>query len=149
MRARAVALFCGLLFGSGLIISGMTRPDKVIGFLDVLGGWDPSLAFVLAGATGTHMLLRPVTRRLAPQMVVQGTPATVAVDRELLGGAALFGVGWGLGGYCPGPALASAAPALESTALFLVPMLVGMGLHTAYARWQSQPPSQGGTTQPA
>ena len=128
------ALGSGILFGSGLVISGMTQPTKVIGFLDVLGGWDPTLAFVLAGATGTHMLLRTLVKWLAPANVARGTPAGAGVDRNLLVGAALFGGGWGLGGYCPGPALTAAGPALESALFFVVPMLVGMGMHSAYRR---------------
>ena len=69
VRGAGVGLLCGALFGTGLILSGMTRPDKVIGFLDVLGEWDPSLLLVLAGATGTHTMLRPLARRLAPEAV--------------------------------------------------------------------------------
>ena len=135
-RTLLVAFMAGLVFGSGLVISGMTQPTKVIAFLDVLGGWDPTLAFVLAGATGTHMVLRPVVKRLAPINVARATPTATAVDRSLLAGAVLFGGGWGLGGYCPGPAITAVGPALDSALFFVVPMLVGMGLHSAYRRWQ-------------
>ena len=135
--ALIVSLVAGLIFGSGLVISGMTQPTKVIGFLDVLGGWDPTLAFVLAGATGTHMLLRPVVQRLAPETVARGTPTRTGVDRNLLVGAGIFGGGWGLGGYCPGPAVTATGPALESALFFVIPMLVGMGMHSAWSRWQT------------
>ena len=136
-RTLIVALLSGLIFGTGLVFSGMTQPTKVIGFLDVLGGWDPTLAFVLAGATGTHMALRPLLQRLVPEQVAAGTPSSTAVDPKLLTGAALFGIGWGLGGYCPGPAVTAVLPALKTTMLFVGPMLVGMGLHRAFTAMQT------------
>ncbi len=128
-RDIGISLLSGLIFGAGLVVSGMTRPDRVIGFLDLLGGWDPTLAFVLAGATGTHMLLRPLIQRLAPDQVKAGTPTRSRLDKELLLGAALFGAGWGLGGYCPGPAVTAALPALGDTLIFGVAMVGGMSLH--------------------
>ena len=128
-RDIGISLVAGLIFGAGLVVSGMTRPDRVIGFLDLLGGWDPTMAFVLAGATGTHMLLRPLTQRLAPEQVKAGTPTRSRLDKELLLGAALFGAGWGLGGYCPGPAVTAALPALGDTLVFGVAMVGGMALH--------------------
>ena len=137
--ALVASLVAGLIFGAGLVISGMTQPTKVIGFLDVLGGWDPTLMFVLAGATGTHMLLRPLVQRLAPETVARGTPSATVIDRKLLAGAVLFGGGWGLGGYCPGPAVTAAGPALESAMYFVVPMLVGMGLHSVWQRRETAP----------
>ena len=125
-RTLVVALVSGLLFGAGLVISGMTDPTKVLSFLDLLNGWDPTLAFVLAGATGSHMLARPLLRRWFPAQVAAGTPSRVSLDRPLLVGAALFGVGWGLGGYCPGPALTATLPALGSTLVFVAAMVAGM-----------------------
>ena len=133
-RLVGVALISGLLFGAGLTVSGMTRPDKVIGFLDVLGGWDPTLVFVLAGATGTHLLLRPIASRLAPERVAAGTPSPRTIDRRLLLGSGLFGVGWGLSGYCPGPVVTATLPGASMTAVFLLSMLAGMGLWSQVSR---------------
>jgi uncharacterized membrane protein YedE/YeeE len=125
-RILAVSFLSGLLFGAGLVISGMTDPTKVIGFLDVLNGWDPTLAFVLAGATGSHMAARPLLKRKVPERVAAAVENKVDIDQQLLVGAAVFGVGWGLGGYCPGPAVAAVIPALGSTLIFVVSMVVGM-----------------------
>jgi uncharacterized membrane protein YedE/YeeE len=125
-RILAVSFLSGLLFGAGLVISGMTDPTKVIGFLDVLNGWDPTLAFVLAGATGSHMAARPFLKRKVPERVAAAVENKVDIDQQLLVGAAVFGIGWGLGGYCPGPAVAAVIPALGSTLIFVVSMVVGM-----------------------
>lgn len=124
----------GVIFALGLALSGMTQPEKVIGFLDVTGAWDPSLAFVMVGAIGVHgVLVRLIGKR--PRPVFAGefvTPPSTAVDRRLLLGAALFGLGWGIAGYCPGPALVatSALPA----AVFVVCMVVGVALHRRLPR---------------
>lgn len=125
-REIIVAVVCGTLFGAGLVISGMTDPTKVIGFLDLLNGWDPTLAFVLAGATGTHMIARPFLIRKVPERVKAGMESKTVIDRPLLVGAALFGIGWGLGGYCPGPALTAVIPAMSTTLIFVIAMMVGM-----------------------
>lgn len=125
-REMIVAIVCGTLFGAGLVISGMTDPTKVIGFLDLLNGWDPTLAFVLAGATGTHMIARPLLIRKVPEKVKAGMESKTVIDRPLLVGAALFGIGWGLGGYCPGPALTAVIPAMGTTFIFVIAMMVGM-----------------------
>lgn len=122
------ALGSGLLFGVGLALSGMMDPEKVLGFLDLAGTWDPSLAFVLAGAVGvsaagyalTTWMERPV---LAPRFEV---PTNRRIDTRLLAGAALFGIGWGLAGFCPGPALAGLSLGLPQVALFVAAMLCGM-----------------------
>jgi len=125
-REMIVAIVCGTLFGAGLVISGMTDPTKVIGFLDLLNGWDPTLAFVLAGATGTHMIARPFLIRKVPEKVKAGMESKTDIDRPLLAGAALFGIGWGLGGYCPGPALTAVIPAMGTTFIFVIAMIAGM-----------------------
>ena len=125
---RVVAALAGLLFGIGLAISGMIDPLKVIGFLDVSGDWDPSLACVMGGAIPVAWLgFRMGARRNAPlfEGVFRG-PKSKFVDRDLLLGAALFGVGWGLGGLCPGPAVAVFGFGLWQTWLFLFAMLGGM-----------------------
>lgn len=122
----------GLLFGFGLTISGMLDPARVLGFLDIAGGaWDPTLVFVLAGAVGvTAIGYGLVGRRAAP---VYGErfelPPTKEIDVRLVGGAAMFGVGWGLVGYCPGPAIASIGFAGTSAAIFCLAMVGGMLIH--------------------
>lgn len=124
------ALITGLIFGLGLIISGMADPAKVQNFLDVAGHWDPSLAFVMGGAIAIALpgfkLLRG---RDAPLFAERfGWPEKVSLDKRLIGGAAIFGIGWGLGGFCPGPAL-TALPLAASGTLFFVPtMLIGIVL---------------------
>ena len=125
-------LVAGGLFGTGLAISGMTDPARVIGFLDVFGKWDPALAFVMAGAVATYGLgtfaLRKASHRdaLQPEGLKLPTTRSEPIDRRLVMGAAIFGVGWGLSGFCPGPALANLG-ALRIEALVFAPaMLVGM-----------------------
>jgi uncharacterized membrane protein YedE/YeeE len=132
-----VALVAGLLFGAGLTISHMVNPAKVLNFLDVAGRWDPSLAFVLAGATGTAALgFRLARRRAAPLFATAFQLSTARdIDRRLVIGAAIFGVGWGLVGLCPGPAIAALALEASSVALFVLAMLIGMVAFRAQAAW--------------
>jgi uncharacterized membrane protein YedE/YeeE len=124
----AVALVAGLLFGVGLGVSGMARPTKVLAFLDVAGAWDPTLAFVMIGAIGIHALAVLVAKRRRAPLGGQafGWPDVTAIDMPLVAGSALFGVGWGLGGYCPGPALLGAASGNLGAAVFVVAMVAGM-----------------------
>jgi uncharacterized membrane protein YedE/YeeE len=123
-----VAFASGLLFACGLGISGMAQPAKVVGFLDVAGEWDPSLAFVMVGAIATHALsYRLIVRRPSPILAIQfDVPMSRAVDASLVAGAALFGIGWGLGGFCPGPALVSVGGATGAALVFVPAMVVGM-----------------------
>ncbi len=125
------ALGSGLLFGLGLALSGMMDPEKVLGFLDVVGLWDSSLAFVLGGAVGVSALGYAAKARMArPAFAPRfDVPTNPRLDARLLAGAALFGVGWGLAGLCPGPALAGLSLGLPQIALFVVAMLVGMAVH--------------------
>jgi uncharacterized membrane protein YedE/YeeE len=121
-------ILTGALFGAGLALSGMLNPAKVAGFLDLFGVWDPSLAFVMGGGVIANFIgHRIVTRRAAP---VFGSgfviPTRSDIDSRLLIGAALFGVGWGLAGLCPGPAIASILMAPGEVALFVLMMLVGL-----------------------
>jgi uncharacterized membrane protein YedE/YeeE len=120
----------GLLFSFGLILSGMINPAKVLGFLDLAGAWDPSLGFVMAGAVLVTLLgFKTVLRRPTPFYESHySLPTRVDIDRNLLLGAALFGVGWGLVGLCPGPALAAFAVLPLKTGLFVFSMLIGMYL---------------------
>jgi uncharacterized membrane protein YedE/YeeE len=125
-----LALAAGLLFGAGLALGGMTDPAVVLGFLDVAGTWNPTLVFVMGGGLAVTFLgYRLAFRRQRPWLAGRFIlPTATAIDARLLGGAALFGIGWGLAGYCPGPALAS-LPALHGgTAVFVGAMLVGLGL---------------------
>jgi uncharacterized membrane protein YedE/YeeE len=121
MRRLLLALGSGLLFGAGLCLSGMIDPRKVIGFLDVTGRWDPSLAAVMAGAVGVHAAcLRFLGYRS------EAKPAgRRRVDGGLLAGSAIFGVGWGLAGYCPGPAIVSVGLGVGGALAFVTSMLVG------------------------
>lgn len=123
-----VALASGLLFGLGLTTSGMVDPAKVLGFLDVAGDWDPSLAFVMAAAIPVAALGFAIGRhRAAPVCAARfDAPTRTAVDRRLVAGALTFGVGWGLAGYCPGPALASLSFGGWRALLFVASMLIGM-----------------------
>jgi uncharacterized protein len=122
------SLFAGLLFGLGLAISGLINPAKVLNFLDVAGTWDPSLIFTMGAAVLVTMIgFRLVLRRGTP--LFDSTfhlPTASDLDARLVGGSALFGVGWGLVGYCPGPALAALSAGSSSTLIFIVAMLAGM-----------------------
>ena len=131
MSRTIVALFAGALFGVGLVVSGMADPQKVIGFLDVAGDWDPTLAFVMGGALlVTVPAFRLILRRPRP-VLADGfaLPTKSDVDGRLLGGAALFGVGWGLSGFCPGPAVAALSTGLTPVLAFVAAMLVGMAVY--------------------
>ena len=125
------AALAGLVFGIGLIVSGMSDPSKVQGFLDLAGAWNPSLALVMAGAIGVGLLPFALARKRARSLLGEPMllPLATAIDRRLIGGALLFGVGWGLAGYCPGPALASLLTGGLKPLLFCVAMVAGMGIY--------------------
>jgi hypothetical protein len=135
----------GLLFALGLGISGMTQPAKIVGFLDFTGHWDPSLLGVMGGAVMVNLVLyRLILKRSSPLFAPKfSLPTRRGLDGRLLAGAALFGAGWGLGGFCPGPALVSSATATTSIVTFLGAMVAGMYLFEAFeglqARRRSQP----------
>lgn len=124
------ALLAGILFGVGLILSGMNDPSKVIGFLDITGNWDPSLAFVLGGAVSVGLLVFPFASKRTQSLLgeVMHMPLATQIDRRLVLGSITFGVGWGLAGYCPGPALVSLGYGGLKPLIFVIAMLVGMGL---------------------
>jgi uncharacterized membrane protein YedE/YeeE len=137
-RQTIAALAAGVLFGAGLAISGMADPQRVRGFLDVAGRWDPTLAFVMAGALLPMAIawrIRDGMRRpwLAPAFDL---PGTSRLDTRLLGGAALFGVGWGVAGLCPGPAIADLAIRPWPAFLFVLALLLGMALHRMQERFR-------------
>ncbi|MDA7755285.1 YeeE/YedE family protein [Pseudomonadales bacterium] len=125
--AGIVAVVTGLLFGAGLAASGMTNPEKVQGFLDLTGVWDPSLMFVMGGAVVVTLIsFRFILKLSRPVFSEQfHMPSSTAIDTRLIIGAALFGTGWGLVGYCPGPALAAIAYLNSDVMIFLVAMFVG------------------------
>lgn len=129
MRAL-LGLLAGLIFGAGLILSGMADPAKVLNFLDLAGTWDASLAFVMAGAVAVSFVgYRLVWRRPKPVLMDDfQIPSATAIDGRLIGGAALFGIGWGIGGFCPGPALTSVTLAAPGTLAFVPAMILGMWL---------------------
>ncbi len=131
MIRLVAALVAGLLFGAGLALSGMIDPARVLGFLDVTGRWDPSLAFVLAGAVGVSTLGVLAMHRMRRPLLAAAfdLPTGRRIDVRLLAGAALFGVGWGLAGFCPGPALAALSLGLPKAVLFVAAMLAGMGIY--------------------
>jgi uncharacterized membrane protein YedE/YeeE len=148
MSRTLVALLAGTLFGLGLAISGMMNPAKVVGFLDVAGDWDPTLAFVMGGALlVTIPAFRLILGRQRPVLAYEfALPKRTALDARLLGGAALFGVGWGLSGFCPGPAVAALVTGLAPVFAFVAAMLAGMVLHAGVF----ERPARGGVaTHPA
>jgi len=130
------SFLCGLIFGAGLIISGMTQPAKVLGFLDIFGRWDPTLAFVMAGA----LVLSSVGYWLArhqrrPVIAAQHLwPNKTDIDRPLVVGSVLFGLGWGLAGLCPGPALVNLASLLPRVFVFVAAMMAGMSVLDLWKR---------------
>ncbi len=127
---RFVEFAVGLLFGVGLILSGMTDPGKVIGFLDLFGAWDPSLALVMGGAIIVGMGAFAVARKRTVSFLggAMFLPKSGEIDRQLVLGSLVFGVGWGLAGFCPGPALVSLGAGQPKAAVFVVAMLAGMWL---------------------
>ena len=124
------ALFAGLLFGIGLIVSGMADPSKVLGFLDLAGAWDPSLALVMAGAIAVGLVAFAFAKGRATSLIGldMKLPAARDIDRRLVGGSLLFGVGWGIAGFCPGPGLVALGMGVPKGALFVAAMLLGMAL---------------------
>lgn len=129
-RARAegaVSLVSGVLFGVGLAVAGMTRPEKVMGFLNFFRGWDPSLMFVMGGAIMVHATAWAILKR-RPSPILSArflVPTRKDLDARLLAGAAIFGIGWGLGGFCPGPGLTSSVTGSPSVIAFIIALLLG------------------------
>ena len=128
-KSNISSIICGIIFSIGLGISGMTQPQKVIGFLDIFGEWNPSLAFVMGGAVLSYLALQLWIQRNFSIPVLGGSfqiPSRKDLDRSLIIGALLFGSGWGLGGYCPGPAITSLGSGSLNALLFVVAMGIGM-----------------------
>lgn len=142
MTSSLSSFLAGIVFAVGLGISGMTQPAKVVGFLDLMGNWDPSLAFVMFGAIAVHALAYRLIRSrptpiFAPAFAV---PTRQDFDLRLVSGAVLFGIGWGLGGFCPGPAVTSLPSGHVSVLLFVVAMVAGMYLYTLVDSLQARRP---------
>ncbi len=135
--SRIATFAAGLLFGVGLLVSGMTDPNRVRGFLDVAGAWDPSLAFVMGGALLVHAAAyRWITRLGRPLLADRfHIPTRTSIDGRLVAGAAIFGVGWGLSGICPGPAVVNLGVGASGAAIFALAGVVGM---LAYSAWASR-----------
>ena len=146
MIRTLLALVAGTLFGAGLAFSGMADPQRVRGFLDLLGTWDPTLAFVMGGALVPSAAAYWLARRM--QAPLAGgefqVPKNRSIDPQLLAGAAIFGVGWGLVGFCPGPAVAALGFGLWQPWLFVAAMLAGMVVHRLYGDLRDRPQRSAG-----
>jgi uncharacterized protein len=137
MMNNFIIFFCGCLFAFGLGMSGMTDPKKVIGFLDITGDWKPTLAFVMIGAIGVHSLLYFFIKKLHSPLLASNFsfPRSKDIDGALILGSIIFGVGWGIGGYCPGPALATLGGVIYSPFIFTGAMLIGVFLfHNIFSK---------------
>ena len=135
------SLLSGLMFGAGLILSGMSNPAKVLGFLDIGGAWDPSLALVMAGAIAVGLVAFAAAKRRAVSLLgaEMKLPTTTAIDRRLVLGSLLFGVGWGVAGFCPGPVLVAVGMGSGKAIVFAAAMLLGMGVFELMERRSSRP----------
>jgi uncharacterized membrane protein YedE/YeeE len=136
------SLLAGLVFGLGLLVSGMADPAKVLGFLDLFGRWDPSLALVMGGAVAVASAAFFVARRRSVSLLgaAMKLPTARQIDRRLVVGSMLFGIGWGVAGFCPGPALVALSMGQGKALVFVAAMLAGMALFELI-EWQRQPPS--------
>jgi uncharacterized protein len=134
MKLIIISLISGTLFGIGLTLSQMTNPDKVINFLDIAGNWDPSLIFVMFGALSVTLLLfRPILKRPTPLFDKQFyLSSKSAIDKPLLIGAAIFGMGWGISGYCPGPSIAGLGLGNFEAVVMIASIYLGFMAHRAY-----------------
>jgi uncharacterized membrane protein YedE/YeeE len=138
--ASVFAFVAGLLFGLGLIVAGMANPAKVLGFLDIAGKWDPSLALVMAGAIAVGQVAFTLARRrtMSALGLRMQLPVAQTIDLRLVGGSLVFGIGWGLAGFCPGPALVALGAGYAKAGVFVVAMLLGMGAFELIAMRRSE-----------
>ena len=136
MKDKLLVFGAGLLFGAGLTISQMVNPEKVLAFLDVSGNWDPSLAFVMGGALAVCLItFRLILKRAAPLWADEfSLPSRSDIDRPLILGSTLFGIGWGIGGYCPGPAIASLGFGLIEPLVVTISIVAGIFLHQQFSK---------------
>jgi uncharacterized membrane protein YedE/YeeE len=137
MMRSFVSFAAGLVFGLGLVVSGMANPAKVLGFLDLAGAWDPSLAFVMAGAVGVALVGFAIARRRRVSLLggEMKLPTASAGYRRLVGGSLLFGIGWGIAGFCPGPALVALGLGQGKAVVFVLAMVAGMGVFELLERF--------------
>lgn len=131
MKYSLAAFASGLIFGLGLILSGMANPEKVLGFLDLAGLWDPSLAFVMGGAILVGLFAFGLARKRTLSFLGfdMKLPTSSRIDKRLMGGSLLFGVGWGIAGFCPGPGLVALGAGEQKAAVFVAAMLAGMAIY--------------------
>jgi uncharacterized protein len=141
---RISEFLVGLLFGWGLLISGMTDPSKVIGFLDLAGAWDPSLAFVMGGAVLVGLVGFTVAKKRTSSFLgsAMHLPTSRHIDRRLVLGSLTFGAGWGLAGFCPGPGIVAMGAGESKAALFVVAMIAGMLVFEVLDRWTKPSPAR-------
>jgi uncharacterized protein len=139
--AAFFALLAGAVFGIGLIVSGMANPAKVLGFLDLAGAWDPSLALVMAGAILVGVFAFTFARRRTASLLglEMRMPTSSRLDGRLMGGSLLFGIGWGIAGFCPGPALVALGMGEQKALVFVGAMLLGMGLFELFEQRKTLP----------
>lgn len=137
------SLLTGLVFGLGLLVSGMASPSKVLGFLDLAGAWDPSLAFVMAGAIAVGVVAFAVarTRTVSFLGADMKLPSQHCIDRHLVVGSLLFGIGWGMAGFCPGPALVALGTGSPKALVFVIAMLAGMAVYELLERRRRSAPA--------
>ena len=133
------ALIAGLVFGIGLIVSGMSNPAKVLGFLDLAGNWDPSLAFVMGGAIAVGLVTFHFAKRRTLSLLGEpmALPTNATIDKRLVLGSLIFGIGWGIAGFCPGPSLVAFGMGYSDAVIFVVSMIVGMGVFAFLERPKS------------
>ncbi|MES2226795.1 MAG: DUF6691 family protein [Pseudomonadota bacterium] len=138
------SLLAGLVFGLGLILSGMANPAKVLGFLDLAGAWDPSLALVMIGAIGVGLVAFTVVKQRTKSFLGLDLrlPTARHIDRRLVGGSLLFGLGWGIAGFCPGPALVALGMGEIKAVVFVGAMLLGMGFFELFERRAAPSPQK-------
>ncbi len=136
MKFSLASLFAGLVFGLGLIVSGMANPEKVLGFLDIAGAWDPSLAFVMGGAIMVGVVAFAVARKRTLSFLGfhMKIPTSNHIDKRLILGGLMFGIGWGIAGFCPGPGLVALGAGEIKAAVFVAAMVAGMGIFEVIER---------------
>ena len=136
MKFSFASLFAGLVFGLGLIVSGMANPEKVLGFLDIAGAWDPSLAFVMGGAIMVGVVAFAVARKRTLSFLGfhMKMPTSNHIDKRLILGGLMFGIGWGIAGFCPGPGLVALGAGEIKAAVFVAAMVAGMGIFEVIER---------------